>query len=118
MAGIKLQIDLPKMGSSTAGLSRLVKEMNNKPRATVKTREVVKKVKVRDRAAEAKVSLLQEKLRKARTELAAEKTKKPRIRTVTKTRVVKEKGNTSNLERQLRDLKSSMPTTSHIGGNV
>lgn len=146
MAGIKLQIDLPKPEKDNRQVSALVSELKavrseiralkGSPSKTIienkvivdgnknplKPKEKIRVVKVKDKVSDKKISRLQKELGKVKTQLKKKVKPKVIVKTIVKKQVIKEKSparaNDTNLVKHLKALQDSMPTTSHIGGNV
>lgn len=144
MPGIKLQIDLPKPEKDNKQVSALVSELKglkgeiramkgNSSKTIIENRIAVSSsknplkqkeriVKIKDKVSEKKMSFLQRELNKVKAQLK----KKPKVKVISKTivkkQVVKEKmvvrSNDTNLVKHLKALQDSIPTTSHIGGNI
>lgn len=144
MPGIKLQIDLPKLDKDNKQVSALVSELKsvradiralkgNSNKTVIENKVVVggaknplkpkeRIVKIKDKISEKKMSLLQRELSKVKAQLK----KKPKVKVINKTivkkQVIREKvavrGNDTNLVKHLKALQDSIPTTSHIGGNI
>ena len=146
MAGIKLQIDLPRPDKQDSKVSALVSELkavrseiralkggssktvienkvvvagNKNP---LQPKEKIKVVKVKDKVSDRKISRLQKELGKVKTQLRKKVKPKVVVKTVVKKQVIREKSparsNDTNLVKHLKALQDSIPTTSHIGGNV
>ena len=97
-------------------------------RASAKNKEELVKIigsrqfKVKDKVSDKKITRLQKALGKVKTQLRKKAKPKVVVKTIVKKQVIKERNparsNDTNLVKQLKTLQDSIPTTSHIGGNV